>query len=61
MTSSLHHGDDDTVQARGVASRHLHLVVPHNAAVRGDGDGGLSIRRSPDDSADDQPLTILAW
>jgi hypothetical protein len=63
MTGSPHLGDGDAVQARGarVASRHLRLVVPLNAAVGSDGYAGFPIQRSPDGSADDQSLTILAW
>ena len=63
MTGSPHLGDDDAVQAPGarVASRHLRLVEPLNAAVGSDGHGGFPIQRRPDGSADDQPLTILAW
>jgi len=63
MTGSPHLGNDDAVQARSaqVASRHLRLVVPLDAAVGSDGHGGFPIQRSPDGSADDQPLTVLAW
>jgi hypothetical protein len=63
MTGSAHLGDDDAVQARGagVASRHLRLVVPLNAAMGSDGPDGFPIQRSPDGSADDQSLTVLAW
>jgi hypothetical protein len=63
MTGSPHLGDDDSVQARdaGVASRHLRLVVPVTAALGSDGPGGFPIQRSPDGSADDQSLTVLAW
>jgi hypothetical protein len=62
MTGSPDLGDDDAVLARGarVASRHLRLVVPVNAAVGSDGHG-FPIQRSPDGPADDQSLTILAW
>ena len=55
MTRSPHLGDDDAVQAPG--ARHLRLAVPPNA----DGHGGFPIQRSPDGSADDQPLNVLAW
>lgn len=59
MTSSPHHGDDDAVEARG--ARHLRLVVPLDAAVGSDGHGGFPIQRRPDDSADGQSVTLLAW
>jgi hypothetical protein len=63
MTGSPHLGDDDAVQAPGaqVASHHLHLVVPLDAAVGSDGHGGFPIQRSPDGPADDESLTVLAW
>jgi hypothetical protein len=63
MTRSPDQGDDDAVQAGGerVPSRHLGLVMPLNAAARSDGHGGFPVQNSPDDSADDQPFTVLAW
>jgi len=63
MKSSPQHGYGDAGQARGarVASPNLRLVVPLDAAVGGGGDGGFPMERSPDGSANDQSLTVLAW
>ena len=63
MKSSPHRGDNDAVQAPGaqVAPRHLRVVVPPNAAVGSGGDSGFPVQTSPDGSADDESLTVLAW